>query len=650
MADILVDVGNAQVTGTGSLDLTISGFGTPKAILGWIVNATTEDTLASNASIAAFWADDAGGAGSVGVTAETGVTTTSTQRDLRAPNGAMRLVVAGAGLVTLEAQGTIDSDDATAGPITDGWRVVIDTYSTDARIVFVLFGGSDLDAYAFSGTAGSTITPGFQADAVIGFSNGAGTGGPSANAVLSMGVTAGTTHRALALDSRDARVSDASYTRVLTAASACQFYFGAVSWSAKFDTFTSTTFDITTVTGSPGSDVIAGLALSLGGGAVSVSTVSAPSNAATDWTVSGLGFTPQAAILLQSNASAVDANKTDWGSGVGALGANAGGYVGVQADNGQATTDTSSVWSAQWIRAYDGTGTKSHDLAPSSSPFEGGGWTVDAADIATAASADQWIAIAFEAGSSGTTAGAGASALGAVASAGTGTVTPTANEGAGASTLASAAGAGTGTSSVAGAGASTLATATGAGTGAVGEVPNTGAGASALTGATSAGTGTSAIAGAGSAALETTTSSGTGTNITLETITGAGSATLDDVSSSGAGTLVIPLSGATYPLDFAAHASALLAVNPPGSSVITHRRAGIVIGYFRGFASQSAMENGSLIGGTVRASPADAAVMEVAAGDTLAWDGPLTADAYAVEQVAADGVALRRFVLRPHGR
>ena len=200
MADILVDVGNAQVTGTGSLDLTISGFGTPKAILGWIVNATTEDTLASNASIAAFWADDAGGAGSVGVTAETGVTTTSTQRDLRAPNGAMRLVVAGAGLVTLEAQGTIESDDATAGPITDGWRVVIDTYSTDARIVFVLFGGSDLDAYAFSGTAGSTITPGFQADAVIGFSNGAGTGGPSANAVLSMGVTAGTTHRALALD------------------------------------------------------------------------------------------------------------------------------------------------------------------------------------------------------------------------------------------------------------------------------------------------------------------------------------------------------------------------------------------------------------------------------------------------------------------
>ena len=189
MADIKIDVGNAQLAASGSQDLTISGFGTAKAILGFVVNATADDTLSNDAAIAAFWADDSGAAGSCGIASENGVTTTATYRDAEMPNGDLRLNVAGAGTISLNASARIDSDDATAGPITNGWRIGIDIGTTAVRIVFILFGGADLSAAAWSGNAGDTISVGFESDLILGFGVGNHSGGPYSNAIMSLGAS-----------------------------------------------------------------------------------------------------------------------------------------------------------------------------------------------------------------------------------------------------------------------------------------------------------------------------------------------------------------------------------------------------------------------------------------------------------------------------
>lgn len=654
MADIKIAVGTSNApTSTGAFDLTISGLGwTPKAIM--LIGSADPSSGGGCLSIA--FADD-GGRAFGQAAGESDSVTTMVGYSYATTN--FRQMSAG---IATQWEATIDSDDATAGPISNGWRLNVtdaDTETGTPPITFVLFGGSDLTPYVFGGDAGDTIACGFAPDAWIC----SGGNAESYNSITShptyaIGFCDGTNYASVFMGSRRNVATSLQSARISTAVAAGFTYYGdSFNGGWSFTNIDSSGFDISGSYGAPGVKLMCGIALDLGGAAALVDTLdSMPSSGA--WTYTGASFTPQFAMFGLCMIDTDDTTETDQygGSiGVGVIAERGGSLEGAaHAVHSEDAVSTSNAGSASSTSSFvllelHGGGTALECSIPGSTIFTSSGFSVPEANIPTYTSPERRVAmLLIEEASSGANEGAGSSTLGSSASTGAGT---SAIAGAGTSTLADIASDGTGIGTANdGAGASTLAAVTSSGTGTLVTAQNDGAGASTLGSAASSGAGASSIEAAGASTLANQASAGAGTNATPGQIPGAGASALDAASGVGTGTVIEVLVGATYPLDFAEHAAALLAVNPPGSAVIRHRRAGVTLGYFRGFASQSALENGSLIGGTVHASPASSGVLSVAEGDTLAWEGPLTADPYTVEQVTTDGVALRRFVLRPHAR
>ncbi len=123
-----------------------------------------------------------------------------------------------------------------------------------------------------------------------------------------------------------------------------------------------------------------------------------PTNAAADWTITGVGFTSQAVIAITAPVSAVDTNDTG-GTGMATFALdeddNAGtsGGVGEATGGGHATAGYGS--STDWVlQDYDET--VLFQATPAASHFNSDGMTIPAASITTAAQGSPITLLFFE--------------------------------------------------------------------------------------------------------------------------------------------------------------------------------------------------------------------------------------------------------------
>jgi len=399
VADSKVATGSAALnTSTGSQDLTIAGLGwTPKAI--WVIGtvALTDETEADHWSYSSTYADDNGNVVSIMGAAETAQATTDTNRYGYAA-GTVGNIEDGTGAIDCVFE--IASDDATAGPISNGWRIDVTNAPTSAyRVVYVLFGGADLDPVVGSSSVGGTISPGHSPELV--FAEHIGTtfsASVQAHRNWGVGFSDGTNQKSMATLAVDAAVATQVTGRLDSLQAISKVGSGAFAWQGDIDTFDATSFDMD-LAASSGEDV-AYLSLDLGGLSTKVMEVSSPTSTSVDWTHTGVGFTPAAMIMWGSVHTAMNTVEVGGRGGAPALIV----YDGTRQfclqwcdDDPAGTTDSSSRWSDKLVTmAGDAGGTLLWDIDLASSPFNSDGFTIPASAItATNGTARKWIAVFF---------------------------------------------------------------------------------------------------------------------------------------------------------------------------------------------------------------------------------------------------------------
>ena len=420
-------IGSAALnTSTGTQDLTISGLGwTPTGAIFFLSHATTNRAHADGATTTIAFADNSGGSKRLSFYSEHGIATSDTGREHDTTDGELLLHnqnPSGAN----QFVATIDSDDASAGPISNGWRInITDVTGGSAYIVkYVLIGNGASCATGTFATSSSPITetPGIQAD--LGFFTNAnrtivGTSAAS-NITVSFGCHAydgsTVTQAGFHLWDDDASGTTDAATRLDSTESILHGTASGIGWGASVETITSTSFDVRRSTGTDTGRRVNYLVVELPTGVeADVSVVDTPTSTGSDWTISGVGFQPDFAMLVGGAVTAID---TTDATSAGVF--NVSGYDGTTAfsiahytEDNQATSDTSSYVSDEWIDVYDDDGsTQDIRLNPTSSPFNSDGWTVANADITTADStARKWIAISVGESSSGTNISATSDAL-----------------------------------------------------------------------------------------------------------------------------------------------------------------------------------------------------------------------------------------------
>ena len=169
-------IGSAALnTSTGTQDLTISGLGwTPTGAIFFLSRAAANRTHRDGASTGIIFADDNGQSKSIGFTSGNAGASSTADRYHDSTDATLRIGTPNAvGTALFEA--TVDSDDASAGPISNGWRIdVTGVGGGEAYIVkYILIGnGADCVVGDLTTAAGvRTVTPGIQAD--LGFFIGA---------------------------------------------------------------------------------------------------------------------------------------------------------------------------------------------------------------------------------------------------------------------------------------------------------------------------------------------------------------------------------------------------------------------------------------------------------------------------------------------
>lgn len=418
-----IAVGSAALnTSTGSQDLTIASLGwTPKAIMLICSQRTAQDnTPGGDANWVVGFADDSGGTGWVSTGSKNSQASTDTVRSQDVEGSPTSVKILNTSGTTV-FEFTVDSADATAGPIADGWRIDLTTAFTSAYYVtYVLFGGTGLSASVETVAAGAsvtntaTVTPGFETNLLLSAGVGLGVDGlDQAQYILSLGAMSydgsTITQRAILTNEQDAQAASVPQARLETDSIAGQYYNGTVNWTGEVTAVNSTQVTVTTRDGSSGSDDLFFLCINLPAGQeAKVFTADSPTSAAADWTVSGVGFQPDAVGLFTTMLTAVDTSDTSANAGVTSAiihdGTDSRGtyhYI----EDAQATTDTGHNVRTQFVYQYeDDQSTLAFDIDPASSPFNSDGWTVDAADIGTAnGTTRKWIGWAVGAASSGIT-------------------------------------------------------------------------------------------------------------------------------------------------------------------------------------------------------------------------------------------------------
>lgn len=295
--------------GGGNQDITLTGFGTPKAALFIVTNATADDNATDSCTM------------SIGATDGTrewcyymrdldGAATTTTIRG-----------ASNARLIKLRT--TVPGNLGEAhfvSWITDGVRINWDVTAGSAYLItVVLFGGTDLSAYANQNNLEDTVinTVGFEANVVLCASNGETATGESTTSAAQMNFGVATNQASTVVNKGlfwQARDNVATTEISAYAASAkCTGRLGAtaVSTQVNLETFTASGFTVNS-DGGASTDSFGYLALKTGA-KVNAQLIATPT-ATGAWNVTGVGFKPQCVILPFSKCTDVDTRYSGLGS------------------------------------------------------------------------------------------------------------------------------------------------------------------------------------------------------------------------------------------------------------------------------------------------------------------------------------------------
>ncbi len=353
-------------TSTGNQDITISGFGTPKAA----IFIATQMVYGGSTGSPIY--------GSIGATDGTNQWVDAWHSsDNVSANGSNRTNRrAGTTRVIALASNTISADAHFNAWITDGVRITIDTNGAAGAygLLVILIGGSSVTASAGTKTLTTqnnsvTVTPGFQTNALFAASHlGAFNYTNSASMITSMGFASydGTTILQCSNLARDDTVTpSASQGEVRSGG----FIAGGSSRYAELANVTSTAFDITSRGADLSTWTVGYLALNFGGAAAAWAGILDSPTATGNKDFTGPSFTPQAVFAIPTMLSASDTNQTSgeataWGFSANTV-AEQGCHHWRDKDN-VATTIAKSEVSTTSIHTADHAGTAAFDATFSS--------------------------------------------------------------------------------------------------------------------------------------------------------------------------------------------------------------------------------------------------------------------------------------------
>ena len=342
-----------QVTGNFTVSIP-SATWTPKAVMAFVSQAS------GSISTIAIGLCDGTNQRSVQILSEDAQTTSDTARVSSITDFLKTYSAAGTLLLQIDAVGT------GLGPGSGQWvfDVSAENTTSDREAVFVFFGGNDLQAAvesfqpnsSVSGSATETVgfdpdllvfaTPAFAAETTTSesFVNGAffsvGAAYNNGGTPVQTAITYVNRH-----SFNPCLVTSAIFNNRVVG----QTNNGNIEWTAEITSFPANGFTMTTRDGGTGGDWVYYLALNVGGGDVSVNTWTWPDSTedSVDYSITGVGFTPDLAVLftpfIPETLSFNTAYARDSTINVSAFDSDGrAGAVGMSSDNNASPTDENS--------------------------------------------------------------------------------------------------------------------------------------------------------------------------------------------------------------------------------------------------------------------------------------------------------------------
>lgn len=340
-------------TGTGTQDITVGGFGTPKAAL-FICSKATANGVAADHYVLSFGA--ATGTSNewcLSLNTEDGVATT----DTRATTDSDRCI-----RLNNPGTATVDGEAEFTAFITDGVRINwLNAPSAAWLLTVVLFGGSDLSAHANNIALGNSLdnavdvtAPGFEPTLVFTACQGSlGMDADASSLRDAFGIVhndGGVTQRSAAYENPNGAAAGNPTGRCTESYGIMQIAGGgsaALDWGGEFGSFDGSGFTVTTRNAGANNTSMMYLALRLGGIQNGwVGTVDTPTSTGNE-TETGPSFTPQIVYQIGTHMEAIDtAYNSSPLAGVTGLGAftdSAEYMTSVADEDGASTTDTQSL-------------------------------------------------------------------------------------------------------------------------------------------------------------------------------------------------------------------------------------------------------------------------------------------------------------------
>lgn len=292
-------------TTTGSVDHTSAALAgiTPKAVLAPMAwQRVTDEPGESSGAHVGFAVMDDGGTGKVAIAgSRSGQTSTQDWRVhwLSTP----RFIIYEPGTTTTQL-------NAASSIIAGGINLDYGTLAENYRIPFVAFAGSDVLADVLEYTANiasSTLSPGFESDVVIGFTNCyQADNSNDTYFAYSFGVATADGNQRCVVGSEDGAIAQGDPRQAILSGNilAQVLASGAKTYGITASNFTGTSFDIDADAGTGGDDFFF-LALNLGGRRSALVDYTTPTSTGSH-SVTGVGFTPQFALLILTNLEETD--------------------------------------------------------------------------------------------------------------------------------------------------------------------------------------------------------------------------------------------------------------------------------------------------------------------------------------------------------
>lgn len=370
-------------TSSGNQDITIAGFGTPKAALFICSVATSNGSAASDFNLSIGAATGAANEWCLSVNNEDGQPDTDTAATTDSDK-CIRINTAGTA--------TVDGEAEFAAFITDGVRINWTNAPAAAWLLtVVLFGGSDLSAHANNVALGNSLdnavdvtAPGFEPTLVIAVCQGGL--GMDANAT-SLQHSIGVVHNGVGVSQRSAGFRHSNGSSEGAPDGRCTETYGilqittsaTLDWGGEFGTFDGSGFTVTTRNAGANSTSLMYLAIRLGGSESGwVGTVDTPTSPGDD-SETGPGFEPQLVLQIGSHMEAIDtaynSSPLAGALGLGAFSTNNEYMTAVADEDAASTTDTQSLSTDTAIELPQDDGTPG--LTAAFASMNNDGWTLN---------------------------------------------------------------------------------------------------------------------------------------------------------------------------------------------------------------------------------------------------------------------------------